>query len=74
MALYELINMGSGNRVGDYSTEDEALLDVRITVELHGPEAVASIGLGFQDDAGAVHLLAEGDELVRRASLQLTLS
>jgi len=67
MAYYELVNLASGNLVGDYDTEADALRDVRLMVDRYGPSSVATIGLGRNDDEGQVILVAEGADLVARA-------
>jgi hypothetical protein len=68
MAFYELVNLSSGNRVGDYATEREALCEAWAAVQRRGPGALATIGLGYQDDQGTGRLIAEGDALVRLAA------
>lgn len=68
MPFYELVNTTSGDRVGDYLTEQEALLDVRAVMERRGPDAVATIALGYQGDEGDGYVIAEGDELAKLAS------
>lgn len=67
MAFYELVNLSSGNRVGDYATEHEALCDAWTAIQQRGPDAVATIALGYEDEWGLGHIIAEGDELVSRA-------
>ncbi len=67
MAYYELVNLASGNLVGDYDTEEEALADVRTMVARNGNSSVATIGLGRIDDEGCTTLVVEGTDLVARA-------
>jgi len=68
MAFFELVNTSSGNRVGNYPTREEALLDVRAVIDRRGPDAVATIALGYAQDDGDGYVIAEGDELVELAS------
>ena len=67
MVFFELVNLSSGNRVGDYDTEQEALCDVWATIQRSGRRAVDGIGLGSVDDQGQGKIIAEGEELARRA-------
>lgn len=67
MAHFELVNLCSGNQIGEFETEGEALRDVIAVVERRGAQALAGIALGEADDSGHGRIVAEGDELVRRA-------
>ena len=68
MAFFELVNLSSGNRVGDYDTEEDALRDVWAVITRRGAEAVATIALGYQGDEGPGRIIAEGDDLANRAA------
>jgi len=64
MAYYELVNLSTGNWIGEYSTREAALEQVQIACQRRGPDSIATIGLGYHDDQGHAELIAEGDELV----------
>jgi hypothetical protein len=65
--VFELVNLSSGNRIGDYATEEEALLDIWSVIERRGPAAVASIALMHVLDDGSGKKGSEGEDLVHRA-------
>ena len=67
MAFFELVNLSSGNRIGDDDTEPEALCDVWATIQRSGRYAVDGIALESIDDQGKGKILAESEELIRRA-------
>jgi hypothetical protein len=64
---YELVNLSSGNRIGEFDTESDALEDVRQYCERHGRAALGAIALTQADEDGHAGILAEGDELATRA-------
>ncbi len=66
-AVYELIDLESGNLVGAYGNEDEAYAIVRAPYRAHGRAAVAALALLRVDDDGEQRLLSESDTLVLRA-------
>ena len=68
MTYFELVNLSSGNRIGEFDSEEAALRDVRDVVQQRGPKAIAAIALTQEDDQGNGKILAEGDELARRAA------
>jgi hypothetical protein len=63
---YELWSGISGNMVGAYPSQDEALNAVRLAAVRNGPEYVESLALVVEDDDGESHLIAEGQQLARR--------
>ena len=67
MSYCELVNLSSGNRIGEFDTEDEALNDVQDVKQRRGIKALAGIALTYTDDQGNVSIVAEGDELAVRA-------
>jgi hypothetical protein len=67
MAYYELINLSSGNQIGEYNTEEEALLDVVTMLQRHGEKSLDAIALG-QVDEGHGKIIAEGPALAQRAT------
>lgn len=65
---YELIELTTANIVGVYATEDEALRDVAEAVRLYGPDAVATLALGFDDYPNSPgRAIADGPELAALA-------
>ena len=65
---YELMELTTGNIVGVYATEEEALRDVAETVRLYGPAAVATLALGADDYPNSPgHVVADGLALVELA-------
>jgi hypothetical protein len=67
MATYELWEMRSGNLVGSWAAEAEALAVVRDAMTRHGAEMVASLSLLSEDARGETTLVAEGEALGERA-------
>ena len=69
MAYYELANLSSGNLLGDFDAEKEALAEVREVVKKRGPQAMAGVGLLCQAQGGG-KLIAEGLALAKLATEQ----
>jgi hypothetical protein len=67
MATYELWDMRSGNLVGSWPAETEALAVVREALDRHGAEVVASLSLLAESTQGDTTVVAEGAALVERA-------
>jgi hypothetical protein len=67
MAYFEPVNLCSGNRVGEFDTEEEALRDVLAVKRRRGAEALAAIALAREDDQGNITTIAEGNELASLA-------
>jgi hypothetical protein len=66
---YELMELTTGNVVGTYDTEQDALRDVVQAVNQFGPSAAETLALGADDyprSSGVV--IAQGAELVERAN------
>jgi hypothetical protein len=63
---YELWNGVSGNIVGAYASEDEAIDALRQAATRNGPQYVESLALIVEDDDGESRLIAEGQRLLRR--------
>jgi hypothetical protein len=63
----QLVNLNSGNRIGELATEEEALRDVQVVKQRRGPKDIAAIALAHADDQGNLTIIAEGDELVHLA-------
>jgi len=66
--FYELIDVESGNLVGTYDSEAEALAVVRDAARENGAAYVDSLALGRSDDHGEGDLIAEGSELLERSA------
>ena len=69
---YELWDLDTGNCVGMYDTEPEALADVRDTVQRYGREAAVTLGLGRRESETEFAAVAEGAELLARAEAAAT--
>jgi hypothetical protein len=67
MATYELWEMRSGNLVGSWSAENEALAIVRDALDRHGDELATSLSLLVEDSQGETTVVAEGSALLERA-------
>jgi hypothetical protein len=71
--VFDLMELSTGNLLGSYEHEEEALRDVRETAEAFGADAVASLALAVVDDKSGI-LLAEGAELLERANASTSLA
>lgn len=67
---YELFDTSSGNILGAYPTEREALDILRTAIEEYGESYAADLALGVRDDRGYPRRLAEGRKLVTLATRQ----
>jgi hypothetical protein len=65
--LFDLWDLGTGNIVNTYASEDEALVDVLDLLEQNGSEYARELSLGYvtADDRNVV--IAEGAALAERA-------
>ncbi|HZO30199.1 MAG TPA: hypothetical protein VFH48_29855 [Chloroflexota bacterium] len=63
---YELWDVDTGNIVGTYTSESEALDEVRELLAVNGASYADDLSLGRKHDDGG-ELIAEGYELARRA-------
>ncbi len=61
--FYVLWDVETGNIVGDFETEAEALSVVRDLLDANEPDYVEALSLGLTDDAGAPRMVAEGKHL-----------
>ena len=66
--FYELIDVESGNLIGTYDSEADALAVVRHAVRENGAAYVESLALGRSDENGDGALIAEGAELLERSA------
>ena len=64
---YELWDGRSGNLVGSWDTEDDALRQVRHVHETEGDDAVEDLVLAHEDGTGHTLTVSEGPALLRRA-------
>jgi hypothetical protein len=64
---YELFDTDTGNVIGTFATEREALDVVRRAIEAYGRTYADDIALGVRDERGYPKALVEGDSLVQRA-------
>ena len=65
--FYVLWDVETGNMVGDFATEAEALSVVRDLLDANEPDYVEALSLGVTDDAGATRMVAEGQNLAHLA-------
>jgi len=63
---YEIWDTDTGNLRGTDDTEAAALDDARRSLRDHGVVYVGRLLLGFEDQWGNSHLIATGEQLVRR--------
>jgi hypothetical protein len=68
---WELWDTETGNLVGDYDSEDEALAVIRDALRRFGPTAIAPLALGAEhDDEGGLDddlpPVLQGEDLVAR--------
>ncbi len=64
---FELWEMSTGNAIGDYDAEADALAVVRDTAEAYGREAIQSFALVRVNRRGRATTVATGDALADRA-------
>jgi hypothetical protein len=69
---YELIELGPGNVIGVYATQDAALHDVAAAVRSGGFDSIATQAFMVDDPTGATDgaIVADGRALTDRASNQ----
>jgi len=65
--FYALWDLESGNALGDFDTEAEALAVVRDLLDANEPDYAEALSLGRTDDDGTFVLIADGDALAARA-------
>ena len=68
MSTFELWNTSSGNLLGTFPTEAEALAAVREAIQRHGEGYVDTLALGRENSRGASRIVAAGAPLVERAA------
>jgi hypothetical protein len=66
-AIYEIWNLETGNLVGAYDTPNEALVDIRQTLDRDGEGSIEHLALAREDATGETKRLAEGHDLAEWA-------
>ncbi len=66
--VYELWDRETANQIGSYASRDEAMAIVRDAVRTHGADALATVALGREDEAGDTVVIAAGRALVELAA------
>jgi hypothetical protein len=64
--VFEIWDLDSGNRLGEFATEAEAVAEVKHALDQHGEEYVATLLLDAEDE-GRTQLIAQGPALVALA-------
>ena len=64
---YELWETRSGNLMGAFASQAEALGALRRVIDIHGTEYVETLVLALEDDAGETTVLGEGQALAELA-------
>ena len=62
--VYEIWDLDSGNRLGEFDSHEAALAEVKYALDHHGEAYVATLLLDAEDDEGHTRLIAEGSDLV----------
>lgn len=65
--FYELLDIETGNLIGTYASEADALAVVRHAARINGPAYVGALALGYEDDDGEGAQVAAGTDLLSRA-------
>jgi hypothetical protein len=65
--IWTIWDLDSGNLVGTYDTEQEALAVLRSAIKAYGASYTDGLVLGREDSEGRPKALVEGQELARRA-------
>lgn len=65
--FYEIWNVESRNRFGEYDTQDEAIEAVRRVVAVNGASAVSALALNSDDGSGRGVIIARGSALAALA-------
>ena len=60
---YELWETRSGNLMGAFTSQQEALNAVRRAIDLHGPHYTRTVVLAVEDETGETTTLAQGKAL-----------
>jgi hypothetical protein len=63
---YEVWDSASGNCLGAYATDEDALAAIRADLRALGEAAIRDIGLLYRPSSDEAQLIATGDGLLRR--------
>lgn len=66
-ATFEIFDVETANQIGTYDTVEEALRVINDALGRVGPEAIANLALGREDEVGDTEVVARGDDLLRLA-------
>lgn len=66
-ATFEIFDVETANQIGTYDTVEAALRVINDAVGRVGPEAIANLALGREDEEGDTEVVARGDDLLRLA-------
>jgi hypothetical protein len=61
--FYDLWDLESGNIIGDFDSEAEALTVVHDLLEVNGPSFAGTLSLGCTEDDGSFRIVAQGRPL-----------
>lgn len=64
---YEIWDTETGNLIGEFSSEEEALELVRNAIDDWGMDAAASLVMGYGEDNSVASQVIEGRALLKRA-------
>lgn len=64
---YALVELSTGNMIGFFKSEHEALDEVLDSIQHYGQASIDTVALGFNDPAGPVRAIAEGPALAKLA-------
>jgi hypothetical protein len=65
--VFELWELATGNRIGEYETEADALRDVLGAIRSSGAQRIETLLLDAVDSDGRTRVIAEGTALAKRA-------
>lgn len=65
-AYYDLWDVDTGNSLGTYDTEAEALRIARLLIEAYGTDYAEMLDLGYSDEQGEGRSIASGAMLLDR--------
>ena len=65
--IYELFDTETGNIIGSYRSQHEALRVLKSAIDAYGASYAEAIVLGVRDREGYPKAIAEGDKLMKLA-------
>ena len=66
-ATYELWETSTGNLIGTFEAEQDALDLIHNAIVMHGTDYADTLALGREDDNGRSRTIASGQELAKQA-------